>query len=229
MAVIPFVSSKGGAGKSTSALILATQLAARGSKVTVLDCDQNQHCAEWYAEAKNKSVAVVGDITYKTVVEEIEKAHQVSDVVIVDLQGSQNMTASRAISRATMVLIPLGATHLDAKEATKSVGLVQDEEVVLRRAVPYRAFFTKCRPKPTIEERKIKDNLLGLGVPMLQTRLLSRVAYENLFSYAVSLSDYADQGVGVSGVEEAIRNADEFVDDVVAALNDLDGDARAAA
>ena len=39
MPTIVFANPKGGAGKSTAAVILATQLARRGGKVTILDAD----------------------------------------------------------------------------------------------------------------------------------------------------------------------------------------------
>ncbi len=39
MPTIVFASSKGGAGKSTSAVLLATQLAERGAEVTLIDAD----------------------------------------------------------------------------------------------------------------------------------------------------------------------------------------------
>jgi len=42
MPVISFANPKGGTGKSTSALILALELAHRGGKVALIDCDPNQ-------------------------------------------------------------------------------------------------------------------------------------------------------------------------------------------
>ena len=48
MPVISFVSPKGGVGKTTSALILATELAAQGaSRVTIIDADPNLPIAKW--------------------------------------------------------------------------------------------------------------------------------------------------------------------------------------
>ena len=39
MAIIAFASPKGGVGKTTSALLLASELAYRGSRVTIIDAD----------------------------------------------------------------------------------------------------------------------------------------------------------------------------------------------
>jgi chromosome partitioning protein len=47
MPVIAFSSPKGGAGKTTAAMVLATVLAERGATVTVIDADPNKNVAEW--------------------------------------------------------------------------------------------------------------------------------------------------------------------------------------
>ena len=47
MPTISFASSKGGAGKSTSAVLLATELAQHGTTVTIIDADPNQPVLRW--------------------------------------------------------------------------------------------------------------------------------------------------------------------------------------
>lgn len=42
MPVVVFANPKGGAGKSTSAVILSTELARKGAAVTILDADPNK-------------------------------------------------------------------------------------------------------------------------------------------------------------------------------------------
>ncbi len=41
MPTIAFANSKGGVGKSTSAALLASELAVRGASVTIIDADPN--------------------------------------------------------------------------------------------------------------------------------------------------------------------------------------------
>ena len=42
MPTIVFASPKGGAGKSTAAVLLGTELAAKGGDVTIIDADPNR-------------------------------------------------------------------------------------------------------------------------------------------------------------------------------------------
>ncbi len=46
MPVIVFASSKGGAGKTTAAIILASEPARHSTSVTLIDFDPNQHSAK---------------------------------------------------------------------------------------------------------------------------------------------------------------------------------------
>ena len=47
MPTIVFASPKGGAGKSTSAVLLGAELARKGAAVTIIDADPNKPLSQW--------------------------------------------------------------------------------------------------------------------------------------------------------------------------------------
>src|SRR3546814_13384430 len=47
MPVISFANAKGGAGKTTAALLLATELARHGLRVAIIDCDPQHWISQW--------------------------------------------------------------------------------------------------------------------------------------------------------------------------------------
>ena len=51
MPVVVFANPKGGAGKSTSALVLAQTFAKAGASVTVIDADPNRPILDWRSGA----------------------------------------------------------------------------------------------------------------------------------------------------------------------------------
>jgi len=59
MPIIAMSNPKGGAGKSTTALLLATYLAERGAKVCVLDADPNQPILDWKENGNTASTLEV--------------------------------------------------------------------------------------------------------------------------------------------------------------------------
>ena len=64
MPVIPFVSPKGGCGKSTSAVLLASYLAESGHSVTIIDADPNRPVSRWSKRpGKPKNLSVLENVT----------------------------------------------------------------------------------------------------------------------------------------------------------------------
>src|SRR5713101_564427 len=129
MPTIVFASPKGGAGKSTSAVLLATELALKGAPVTVIDADPNKPVSQWAGrEGRPENLTVISEISEKTIIDEIETASRQSTFVIVDLEGTASMMVAYAISRADLVVIPTQGSQLDASEAAKAVKLIRQQE-----------------------------------------------------------------------------------------------------
>ena len=72
MPVISIANPKGGAGKSTTSLLLGTTLAAQGASVTIIDCDPNHPIEAWAAGSSRTSVRVIGDATESRIVSVID-------------------------------------------------------------------------------------------------------------------------------------------------------------
>ena len=61
MPVISFISAKGGVGKTTTALVLACELAEAGAQVTLIDADPNQPLVAWAEKpGRPQGVSVIG-------------------------------------------------------------------------------------------------------------------------------------------------------------------------
>ena len=57
MYVITFANPKGGSGKTTSAMLLAEQIALSGGRVAILDLDPNANILGWHGGAKKQAEA----------------------------------------------------------------------------------------------------------------------------------------------------------------------------
>src|SRR3569623_457692 len=129
MPTIVFASPKGGVGKSTAAVLLATELAGHGAAVTVIDADPNRPLSQWAARSgKPANLSVVTATTEETIIDTIEQAARETAFVIVDLEGTASMMVGYAMSRADLVIIPAQGSHLDASEAAKAIKLVRAQE-----------------------------------------------------------------------------------------------------
>src|SRR3954453_12454610 len=98
MPTIAFASSKGGAGKSTSAVLLAIELASRGASVTIIDADPNQPVSRWSRKPGSpEKLTVISEVTEETLIDSIDSAARKTSFVIVDLEGTASLMVAQAM------------------------------------------------------------------------------------------------------------------------------------
>ena len=218
MPTIVFASPKGGAGKSTSAVVLACQLARSGADVVIIDADPNRPVSKWAKlDGKPANLSVVADVTEATVIDEIEAWAARIPFVVVDLEGTASMTVAYAISRANLVIIPVQGSQLDAAEAAKAIKLIRQQEKAFARHIPHAVLFT--RTSTAIRPRllgHIKDELRAANVPIMTAQMHEREAFRAIFSFGGSVDTLLPSQV--SNLPAAAVNAREFSAEVVSLL-----------
>jgi chromosome partitioning protein len=218
MPTIVFASPKGGVGKSTSAVLLATELAGRGATVTTIDADPNKPLSSWAKRpGKPDTLTVIADVTEDSIIDEIEAASQKSAFVVVDLEGTASMMVGYAMSRADLVIIPTQGSHLDAAEAVKAIKLVRAQEKAFKRVIPFAVLFT--RTSAAIRPRSlatVEAEFAGKQIRMLTTQIHERDAYRAMFAFGGTLSSL--DPAQVTNVPAAVKNARAFAAEIVALL-----------
>jgi chromosome partitioning protein len=220
MPTIVFASPKGGAGKSTSAVLLATELALKGAGVTILDADPNKPVSLWAKRAGcPENLTVVANISEGSIIDEIESASQKTSFVVVDLEGTASMMVAYAISRADLVIIPTQGSQLDAAEAAKAVKLIKQQEKAFNKKIPYAILFTRTSAaiKPRTLQH-IQEEFKKYGILSFQTQINEREAYRALFSFGGTLESLNPQQV--SNLDAAVVNARAFAGEVVTLLRE---------
>jgi chromosome partitioning protein len=216
--VITLASPKGGVGKSTAAVILASQLAESGASVTIIDADPNKPISRWAARAgKPSQLTLVDDVTEQTIIRAIDDASRRTAFVVVDLEGTASMMVVYAISRADLVIIPTSASLLDAVEAVSAVQLVQRQEEAFRIKIPSAILFTKT--SAAIRTRtlaSIESELAANNVPIFDVRLHEREAFRAIFAFGGTLSGLDPKQV--RNIPAAVQNAEAFAAEVIRML-----------
>jgi chromosome partitioning protein len=215
MPTIVFASPKGGAGKSTSAVLLASELAGRGATVTIIDADPNRPVSQWAKRpGKPETLTVLSSLTEDSIIDVIEKAALQSAFVIVDLEGTASMMVGYAISRADPVIIPTQGSNLDAAEAIK---LVKTQERAFGRSIQFAILFTRTnaairRRTPQSIENEFAEN----NIPILETQIFEREAYRAIFVFDGTLAGLDPKQV--TNIVSAMANIHTFAAEVVGML-----------
>tara|TARA_B100001989_G_C24550399_1_gene474111 strand:- start:4596 stop:5294 length:699 start_codon:yes stop_codon:yes gene_type:complete len=220
MPTIVFANPKGGAGKTTAAFLLATELAARGKAVNIIDADPNRPMAEWEAHGgKQDNLTITVNADEETILENINDAAEEADFVIVDLEGTANLSVAYAVSLADLVIVPAQRSQLDAKEAAKAVALVKRQEKVTGRNIPVSILLTKT--SPAIRSKGIKrmtENMKKKSIDTFMIEIHEREAFKAVFDYSCTLNQLTSKQVSLAGLKTAKENAADYAAEVVRKL-----------
>lgn len=207
MPILTVASPKGGAGKSTSSVILGTELAHAGAEVTILDCDPNKSVSIWAERAAlPPRMRVRANVGESEIVRAVRAEDGDGRIVIVDLEGVASRLVSRAISQADLVLIPMRATTLDATIGVRALALITEEEEALGRSIRHAVVFTMTRAIRSKQHTAIEASLKDQGVDVIEPPLMERAAFSALFEFGGDLRTLPAQG----RMEPAVENAAAF-------------------
>lgn len=217
MPVIVLASPKGGVGKSTCAVLLASEFARMGASVKVLDCDPNKSLTRWASHGLPSGVTVHSDIGRSEIVPAIRKADGDGQIVIVDLEGVASQLVSRAISQADLVIVPMQPTALDAEIGSEALALVKEEEEALGRPIRHAVVLTKTSAAVKSRvQKELEAQLKAAGIDMIEPSLVARAAFSELFAYGHDLTAMLKDADMVTGgkIDKALENAQAFAEAV---------------
>lgn len=223
MAVISIGNPKGGAGKTTLALVLADTLSTNGARVTVIDADPNAIIEKWATKREKAGrelpYRVIPRPTESELIGTIERVSKEDEFVIIDLEGSASRMTSRALARSHMVLVPFNLSPIDAELAAQAVRAIKEEEEALQRSIPFRLVRSRTNAAiATKTAKRIVEAIDAAELPLLDTSLVERAAYRDIFEFGLLLTEL--DGAATSGVQNAITNAAELAQSVVNALRE---------
>lgn len=218
MPIIAFANPKGGAGKTTTALLLATELASKGAAVVIIDADPERWISQWgKLPGKPENVTIIGDVTEDSVVDAIEAAERAAQFVIVDLEGTASLMVSNSIGMSDLVVIPVQGSSMDAKGGAKTIRLIRNQEKMSRRKIAHAVVLTRTSAAVTSRAlRNVSEQLQAGGIEVFATAIVERAAYRDLFDYGGTLSSMDTSQV--SNLDKAKQNAREFAGEVISKL-----------
>ena len=233
MRVITFANPKGGSGKTTSAMLLAEQIAISGGRVAVLDLDPNANILAWAEARRGEGRAVPFTVHARPQAEEtvelIDALSNEVDYLIIDLEGSKDQIVTFALSRTDLCIIPLDGSPMEARQAAQAVRLVQTTANMIRSPIDYTLLFTRTNAAfQTTDERDVRQAMEMNSINTLPVRVARRAPYTRIFRDNVLLSELPDfvtaetegktasvQEKALKQVASAIANAQDYAQAVI--------------
>lgn len=209
-AVIAAANSKGGSGKSTAILILAGEYASQGYRVHVIDADPKKRLVRWAQVGMKPESITVNEANAGTMRDEIENARELTDVVLIDVEGTANAALTLAVAYATLVIVPAEISPPDVEDGLATIKLVQDMAHASRRRIP--SGFLWSNVPPAIRSREminLEAQVAEANIPVI-ARISQRSAFAAMFSFATTLDQLPPSEV--AGIDKAKGDAVRLAD-----------------
>jgi len=218
MPVLSFANAKGGAGKTTAALLLATELAERGNKVCVIDADPQRWITQWAnMPGKPVGISIIDQVSPATIGSVISEELEYRDYVIVDLEGANSLLVSTAIGLSDMVLIPIQGCAMDAKGGGKILDLIAQMQRAERRLIRHAVILTRINAAVTTRAlRAVREHLKANKIDVLKTPIVERAAFRDIFDTGGTLR-MLDRKT-VSNLDKALANVSQMTQEIMACV-----------
>lgn len=220
MPVISFASGKGGSGKTTAALTLASEIHRRGKTVHLVDADRQLSLFNWFSDWSGNAGISAEDASKvpDDAIDEITRpAALKNDFVIVDLEGTANEKIFWTATISDLVIIPSRASALDLERTIQMKRVVEKAEKARGGdTLPYGVLMTQRTP-PIFSrpERNVIDQIKAY-MPVLTTELDQLEAFRAMFLYRMTLEEIGQNGI--ANVARAQPIASNLYDEVISML-----------
>jgi chromosome partitioning protein len=174
MPVIALLNQKGGVGKTTLSIHIATALAPAG-KVLLIDADPQGSALDWSAQRSAAPRFPVIGLPKPTLHREMPVISQGYDWVVIDGPPRVNEIARSAIAASDIVLIPVQPSPFDVWAAQDIIDILA-ECAVLKPDLKARFLINRLFPNTTLGA-EVKEALAAFDVPMLVSAIRNRTEY----------------------------------------------------
>ena len=176
--IISFLNQKGGVGKTTLSINVATCLSLKKFKVLLIDADPQGSSLDWAAIRKKESLFTVVSITKPIIHKEITKLSKNYDHIVIDGPPRIYDVAKSAIVTSDLVVMPVQPSPYDIWAASEVVNLIKEVSEPLQDIKNIKcAFLINRKIVNTAIGRDLESALTHYEMDVLQNHVCQRIAY----------------------------------------------------
>jgi chromosome partitioning protein len=186
--VISLVNQKGGVGKTTVAINLASGLALRGFSVLLVDSDPQGSVLQWHS-IQNQEFLEVERLAQRFDSAGFRKRTSKRDYVVIDAPPAISNITIGVLDATDLVLIPVGPSALDLWSSKRILDLLAKSR---KKGLRRKAKVLICRKIPgTRVGREAREAVDIYGLDIVPVEISQRIAYVEAMTAGLSVLQYA--------------------------------------
>ncbi|WP_034651094.1 ParA family protein [Corynebacterium vitaeruminis] len=172
MPIIALCNLKGGTGKTTSAIYLATALARQDKPVVVLDADPQGSATEWAQQAEDSGMPLDFEVLPANARSITRVKAAPGEWIIIDCPPGESGIIDAAIQTADHVIIPTRPSSIEVNRMWSTTDLAT--------ATPTTVLLTSVIPN-TNSQQELREALAEEGIPTFKIGIPQREAIKKTF------------------------------------------------
>ena len=210
--VITFLNLKGGCGKTTLSIHVASTLALAGKKVMLIDADEQMSAVHWAETREQDPIFTVAGIPSNTIHKQIKLMENDYDFIIVDGPPRTSSVSRSCVVASDLVLIPVTPSPYDVWAASEIVEILDN---VKHSISEYKKIATGI-----VINRKIHNTNLGKEVetaleeyeiPIFNTVVHQRIAYAESAAAGTSVIEEDPNSIAGQEIKKLVEEILVFV------------------
>ena len=179
---------KGGVGKSTTAIHLATAAQMAGISTVIIDIDPDQQAAAKWGDSRTAAQPPVLSAVYSRLPQSIAEAERGgAELVLIDTAAFEQKILTAAVQVAHLVLIPCRPTAQDVQYLTATT------DIVAAHQKPAAIVLNQVEPRlPETEQARTLITKLGLALSPMY--LSKAVAYQRAIAAGLGVTEFEPTG-----------------------------------
>ncbi len=209
--ILSFLNQKGGVGKTTLSVNMATSLAMKNYKVLLIDADPQNSALDWASTRKKESLFTVVSITKPIIHKEMPKLLKNYDHIVIDGPPRIYDVARSAIVASDVIIMPVQPSPYDIWAANEVVTLIKEVSEPLSGIKNIKSTFLINRKiVNTAIGRDVEQALQQYNMEVLRTHICQRVAYAE--TAAIGSTVLEEKNKDQSAAQEFLHLTDEILE-----------------
>jgi chromosome partitioning protein len=189
MATVTTVANlKGGVGKSTATINLATAAQMTGISTAIIDIDPDQQAAAKWGDSRVAVRPPVLSAVWSRLPQSIAEAERGgAELIFIDTAAFEQKILAAAVQVATLILIPCRPTAQDVQYLTATT------DIVAQHQKPAAVVLNQVEPRLP-ETEQARALITKLGVALAPMFLSKAVAYQRAIAAGLGVTEYEPTG-----------------------------------